>query len=440
MVLQVDLSQDIQKEKQLPKETAVNVPRQSIFKKIKNRIRVWQSNFAKMPLSHKIILLIISIGVTSLASVALIYGFVIFTTPEHKPLDTAFQLLRAKISDALNFTQDLPTPPKVKDQENPINGELYTKEDFDELQKKKPLMVIIENSQDARPQAGLTQADLVYETLAESGITRFMAVFWGKNAEKVGPVRSLRTYFLDWSAEYDDPPICNIGQAGYESWEDVIVPEADARSYIRKYNAKSFSWYGRHVTWRDRDKFASGIAWEHVAYSDTQTLWEDAQTLGWTGPASVDSLSFKRDEIKEKRPLTQEIEIKFMNLSADSYKVKWVYDKDSNSYKRYLADEAHIDENNNKQISAKNIIIQHAQYRPTGDRNGRIVFTTIDEEKADIMRDGEHIEGKWKKESRTGRTKFYDSSGNEIELNRGQIWIEVVPMSGTTDLSTITIK
>ena len=438
MVIQVDLTK--KKEELKEKEQEVKIPKTSIIKRIRNKLRRWQTDFANKPLSHKLILTSISIGVAGLAAIALVYGFVIFTIPPHQPLDTSYTLLEVQTIRGLSFSQDLPTPPKVKDQESPINGELYTKEDFEALQNRKPLMVLIENHIEARPQAGISDADLVYETLVESGITRFMIVLWGKDTEKVGPIRSIRTYFLDWAAEYDDPPIANIGQAGYESWEEVIVPEADARSYIQKYNVKSFSWYGRTVTWRDLDKYHSGISWEHVAYSDTKTLWEEAEKLGWVGPADISALKFKKDVSKEQRSLSQEIEIKFLNLGSETYKVKWVFDSDSNTYKRYLADKPHIDENNNKQISAKNIIIQHCKYRPTGDRNGRIVFTTIGEGNVEIARDGKLVEGTWKKDSRTERTKFFDTEGNEIELNRGQIWIEIVPVSGTTDLSSITIN
>ncbi len=440
MVLQVDLSKPPETIDKKTENQKSHTPKRSLKSRIKHKIKLWKLNFSKMPTSHKIILSIFSMGLSCLIAVAVVYGFVIFTTPQRQPIDTSYTLLKVQSSKELSFQNELPTPPKVKDQENPINGELYTKEEFEQLEEKKALLVMIENSTDARPHSGLTSADLVYETLVESGITRFMAVFWGKEAEKAGPVRSIRTYFLHWAAEYDDPPICNIGQAGYESWEDVIVPEADARSYIIKYNVKSFGWYGRNVTWRDYDKYNQGISWEHVAFTDTETLWEDAKTLGWTGPSNIESLSFKKDTIKEKRPLTQEIEIKFMNLGSENSKVKWVYDKDSNTYKRYLAGEIHYDENNNKQIAAKNIIIQHCKYAPTGDRNGRIVLTTIGEGNAEIILDGQVINGTWKKETRTDRTKFFDGEGNQVELNRGQIWIEIVPVSGTTELGTITLN
>jgi hypothetical protein len=435
MVIQVDLSSDIP---QAPGRQTIDKP--GLYRTFTMKLRVWKSKWATIPLSERIFLIFLLLGVTVLISAGVIYEFIIATTPPPEKLDTSYELLEVQHPSGISFPSLYPLPPEVKDQESPINGLLFTKDEKKILDERKPLMVMIENSVAARPQAGLFNADLVYESLVESGITRFMAVFWSEDAPKVGPIRSLRYYFLTWAAEYDDPPIENIGWAGYEDWEEIQEPEADARAYIRKYNVKSFAWYGRSVNWRDYDKFHAGKAWEHVAYSETKTLWDDAKVLGWNGPSQVTSLHYKKDELKEKRPLAQEVEIKFLNLGGESYKVKWVYDREINIYKRFLAGEPHIDENNNKQIFTKNIIIQHIKYRPVGDKNGRIVLSTIGSGNAQIIRDGLVTQGTWKKDDRTSRTQFFNTDGTPIELDRGKIWIEIVPVSGKTELSTITIK
>ena len=66
-------------------------------------------------------------------------------------------------------------------------------------------MVVIENSKASRPQSGLNDADIVYETMAEGGISRFIALFQKNDAKVIGPVRSLRPYFIDISEEYNLP-------------------------------------------------------------------------------------------------------------------------------------------------------------------------------------------------------------------------------------------
>ncbi len=432
MVLEVDLTKKQQTPSKKHPKASVEVPKRSLWGRIKNRIKVWQANFAKMPLSHKIIILFFAISISILGGIATVYGFIIFSVTRHEPIDTSYELLRANKLQQNLFTESIPQPPKIKDKKNPINGELFTREEFVKIRQNRVLAVMIENSPDARPQSGLYNADLVYETLAESGITRYMAIFWGHGAKKVGPIRSVRTYFLDWASEYDDPLLMNIGQAGYDEGEAVVVPEADARSYIIKYNIKSFDWNGRQVTWRDKKRAAQGIAWEHVAYSDTQTLWDDAKEMGWTGPPKLTSYKFKKDLKKEKRPFSQEISIRFLNLSAETYKVRWKYDASNNKYKRFLAGNKDIDESVNKQIDANNVIIQYARMRATGDKNGRVVFTTLGSGKAKIFRDGDMVNGTWKKEERTARTKLYNENGKEMKFNRGKIWIAVLPAGQST--------
>src|SRR5947209_4943254 len=66
---------------------------------------------------------------------------------------------------------------------------------------RRPIGVMLDNiSPDARPQSGLSQADMVFETLAEGGITRFLAIFHDHDAGTIGPVRSTRLYFNTWAA------------------------------------------------------------------------------------------------------------------------------------------------------------------------------------------------------------------------------------------------
>ena len=74
-----------------------------------------------------------------------------------------------------------------------------------ELQNNIPFMVIIENSENARPQSGLASADILYETLAEGGITRFFALYQQEYPKIIGPVRSIRPYFIDIAKEYNVP-------------------------------------------------------------------------------------------------------------------------------------------------------------------------------------------------------------------------------------------
>src|SRR5690606_24574017 len=98
----------------------------------------------------------------------------------------------------------IPTPtPEPKNVPNPLNGALYTESEAKNFLNKRPLAVMVENHVEARPQAGLAEAEILYEAMAEGGITRFMALYQASSPEKITPVRSARLHFVDWAAEYD---------------------------------------------------------------------------------------------------------------------------------------------------------------------------------------------------------------------------------------------
>ncbi|MEK7526716.1 MAG: DUF3048 domain-containing protein, partial [Patescibacteria group bacterium] len=97
-----------------------------------------------------------------------------------------------------------------KTEECPINGLKYTKDERKIWEDRRPLLAVIENHKDSRPQSGISKADITYEAVAEGGITRTLNVFYcGVSAEdtKIGPVRSARVYFINWAAEYAKFPI-----------------------------------------------------------------------------------------------------------------------------------------------------------------------------------------------------------------------------------------
>lgn len=415
-------------------------PKSSFSQKLKNKIRRFRSGISKMSFSKRLFLAIFGLLLTSGMAVSIIYFFVIATTPNHVPLETQFVLLETKAIPKITNQLAIPTPPEIKNIPSVTNGILLSNSEYKEIENLKPLVIMVENYPDARPQSGLEQADIVYEALAESGITRFMTVFWTKGSEEVGPVRSARTYYLDWASEYDNPSIMNIGQAGYDEGEEVVVPAADARAYIIQYGIHSFIWYGRNVFWRDQEKISQGIGIEHTAYTSTQMLWEDADKMGWNSKPNIEELSFKKDASLDDRALTSEATIKFMNLGGDNYKVRWVYDRANNGYKRFMANTEHIEKTTGKQLTAKNVIIQEHQYSETHDKNGRILFTTIGSGKATVLRDGKVIEATWQKDSRTSRTKYFDSVGNEIQLNRGKIWIEIAAKIGDNMISEVSVQ
>lgn len=334
---------------------------------------------------------------------------------------------------------DLSAP---KDQECPINGKMYTKGERDVWETRKPLLVMIENHEDSRPQSGLSRADVVYEAVAEGAITRLMGVYYCGAAipleEKydLGPVRSARTYFLDWASEYDDSPLyVHVGGAGNCS-DTTVDPRAKALCQIENYGWKDSD------SWNDMDQFALPYsvcrrepertgetrATEHTMYCSTTALWQEAEERGFGAwEADFESWQFKDDAFAEERGDEEKIEIYFWQ-GYGAYGVSWDYNKDTNSYVRSNGGEVQNDFLTNSPLEAKVVIAQFTKETGPVDDHKHILYATVGKGEAIIFQDGKAIEGSWSKEDRKSRTIFYDETGEEIELTRGLIWIEILPI------------
>lgn len=341
-----------------------------------------------------------------------------------------------------------------KDQACLLNGAFYTKTEKDLWEKRRPLLIMIENHEESRPQSGLSMADVVYEAVAEGAITRFMAVFYCGSAAysaqgvyDVGPVRSARTYFLDWASEYSDFPLyAHVGGANCSSEVPGGPCTTDKRVQALE-QIQTYGWLNENtrsdmnqfaldyrVCRREPDRIGHPVATEHSMYCSTEALWGTAAKRNLTNVNYKDQAwnkNFRSWLFKDDAPSSGSVSPEFeFWRDYKAYAVRWDYDKATNSYKRSNGGVAQVDFNTKEAIGAKNVIVQFAAEKGPVDVHKHILYGTVDTGKALIFQDGLVIEGKWSKKSRTDRTLFFAQSGKEIKFNRGQIWIEVLPVSG----------
>ena len=310
-----------------------------------------------------------------------------------------------EILPAITKTEKPPEPKKIA---SGLDGVKYT----EDVANRHALAIMIENHPEARPQSGLEKAKVIYEAITEGGITRFMALFGPESASKVGPVRSARTYYVDWDSEYD----------GFYAH---VGGNIDALDLIKELDVKDLDQfkYGTQAYWREPQ---AGKATEHTMYTDTDKLWKIAENNEWDMKSSFDSFEFKDDAPTDQRPASQSIDI---NFSTPAYNVSWKYDKDNNNYQRSMAGSAHKDAESGNQLTAKNIIIQEVTRweAPTRINEAGWAMKTVGSGKAKIINDGKVTEGEWKKEKTSSRTIFYDSNGNQVKFDAGVFWYEIVP-------------
>ncbi len=324
----------------------------------------------------------------------------------------------------------------------PLNGTMHSSQAREAWDRRRPLSVMIENSVEARPQSGLSYADVVYEAVAEGGITRFLALYYCNSLPdvQVGPVRSARTYFLDWVSEYD-ALYAHVGGANTPGPANALGQIIDYK--IKDLNQFSISF---PTFWRDsqrlKKKDGTPVAIEHTMYSTTHKLWDVAEKRGWSNPDSGGNRwtdKFKKWKFKNGQPnlgQVNKIDVRFWEGVgyASDYNVTWTYDGSCNCYKRKNGGIDQIDLDNNQQLSASNVVVQYmveSQANDGYENNVHLLYKNKGQGKAIIFQDGKAIVGSWVKKDRLAREKFLDESGKEIAFNRGVIWIQTVPEGST---------
>lgn len=325
----------------------------------------------------------------------------------------------------------------------PINGKLFTKQEKDVWVTRRPLAVMIENHADSRPQSGLSNADVVYEAVAEGGITRFMGVFYcGIAAESVNlaPVRSAREHFLGWVMEYD-ALYNHVGGAGLCN-DPTVDDRAKALCHIQQYKIKDMDQFGISfpTCYRNYDRLDHPVATEHTMVCVTDKLIALAKQRGWTNvdasgvswDKGFQPWKFKDDAKESDRGAVASVSFAAWKGYEGEYGVKWEYDKLANIYKRFNGGVAHTDLESKAQLSAKAVAILFAKETGPVDEHAHLLYANIGSGEAIVFQDGKATKAVWKKELKTSRTKFFDAATNkEIEFTRGQIWIEMLP-TGTT--------
>lgn len=345
-------------------------------------------------------------------------------------------------------TVALPTPPpgskfrvdltKPKTEECVLNGQKFTQEEKTIWEKRRPLAVMVENHTDARPQSGLSRADIVYEAVAEGGITRFMAIFYCNASAldvTVGPVRSARTYFLDFVSEYADFPLyAHVGGANTPGKANALGQIGDY-GWLKKGNDLNQFAIGYPTFWRDYERLGREVATEHTMYSTTDKLYTVAEKRKLTNVDETGSSwdkNFTKWQFKDDAATKEEAispNVSFWTGYSD-FDVKWQYDPANNEYLRINGGKPHLDRNDDSQLKAKVVVtafMKEARANDGYENNLHLLYTDIGSGKAIVFQDGKAIVGTWNKKDRKSRMIFKDESGKEIKLNRGQIWIQIIP-------------
>jgi hypothetical protein len=266
--------------------------------------------------------------------------------------------------------------------------------------------VMIENSQAARPQAGLGngQAGVVFEAIAEGGITRFLALFQDTTPENVGPIRSARPYYEQWALGFD---------AGYAH----VGGSPEALADIKAWGVRDLDQFYNSGSYHR----VSSRAAPHNVYTGIPTLLQLEASKGYNSSNFV-GFARKDKEAPSTQPTAKSINIA---ISGPIYNVHYDYNPATNSYNRSEGGAPHIDANTNTQISPKVVITLAMPYTLEADHY-HSSYNTIGSGQATVFQDGTVTVGTWTKPSANAQFTFTDATGNPIKLNPGQTWLTTI--------------
>ena len=290
------------------------------------------------------------------------------------------------------------------------------------LNQKPVTAVMVENSVDARPQSGLLDAGIVYEAVAEGGVTRFMALYQDTAPANVGPIRSARPYYIQWAMGYD---------AAYAH----VGGSPDALSDITAWGVKDLNQFSNGNSYH---RISSRPA-PHNVYTGIDTLnqLETAKGYGastYTGFARKSDQPYKtpaattgkKSASADTRTPATGIS---MSLSGYTYDPHFDYDAATNSYNRSEAGKPHVDAESGKQLSPKVVVaIVVPMSQGALDSSGAYYsdYNTIGSGQAFIFQDGTVTTATWNKPSNDASLTLTDARGAAVPLNRGQTWITAI--------------
>lgn len=267
--------------------------------------------------------------------------------------------------------------------------------------------IMIENSPDARPQSGIKDAGVIYEAIAEGGITRFLALYQNKKPTLVGPVRSVRMYYVDWLAPYN-ASVAHVGGS------------LNALSEVRNGNYRDIDqFFNAGTYWRASDRYAP-----HNVYTSFENLDALNNAKGYTESKFT---SFPRTDGKPaEAPTASSISI---NFSSSLYNTTYTYDKENNRYLRSLGSVPHNDREAG-QITPSVVIALRVNMDLVMEDGYREQINTTGNGSAVLFQNGTAEEVTWHKADRASPLRLTDSEGKDLSLVRGQTWIAAIPTSG----------
>lgn len=361
--------------------------------------------------NKKKLILVTSICV---AAVAVVVGILIFLGVQGRREERTVQVQpTATVAPTPEPTLEPTKDPHAGKVKSTLTGEYISKK----TAKERPFAVIINNIEYANQhQEGTSKMDVLYEALAEGGITRMLGVFQGADKiKRLGSVRSARHYFVSFASEWN-AIFCHFGHTSYaiSKIEELGVN-----------NLSGLSGIGGVVYKRDYSFKAP-----HNVYTSGESMRNGAKKLGYSTKFDEDKMAEHFHFYDEDTDLPDENKTTYVYLPFSDYSTCYLkYDKNDREYKKFEYKAKHTDHKNGKQLSFKNVIIQLVE-ETNIDRNGyQHLYLHKRKGEGYYITNGKRMKIKWRKNEEKGTMCYYDMDGNVLTVNPGKTYIAAYPTS-----------
>lgn len=314
-------------------------------------------------------------------------------------------------TEATEPSTEAPSEPAVI-YRHPLTGEVL-EEPFD----GQITAVVINNHKKCLPQHGQTDADIYYEIEVEGSITRCMALFTNlEDSPKIGPIRSVRSYFNILSRAVQAPVIhCGGSTYARDGYVDYAKTKLSNWQHVDANASKGF--------YRDQDRKAQGYAHEHTLFTDGEKLLDVLKSKGFDTPANTPDAKLQFTETPELNgEAATSLTLKFKSGKTTSFE----YDAESGLYSASQYGGEWVDGNTNEAIKFRNVITLYTEQVQPISGSGRQFYTLLGSGDGHMVCDGQIVPIKWHHDSYEEPFRYTLEDGSPLYLGVGQSYIAIM--------------
>jgi len=299
---------------------------------------------------------------------------------------------------------------------NPLTG-LPTEDD---ISNTRPLSIMINNHRGSLPQQGISKADIIYEVMAEGGITRMLALFQDvSDVGIIGSIRSSRTYYVDIAQSYDSIYL-------YAGGSNQALSALSNRNITR---LDGLSGANSKIFYRDRERSRT-MKFEHTLVATGERIAENLPSYNYRfehAEGYERALSFVDDGAPEGGDAAVGFDVKF---GGSTKTTSFEYNDEDNLYYLSQYNSKYIDGNDNSQISVTNVLILRTSVSGIpGDTAGRLDIKTTGRGSGYFVCGGKYVEIEWSRADLASQFIYTLKDGSELNFGRGKTYICIVSNS-----------